>query len=265
MAHIDCSNSWTPESGDAAFVSHWPESTVDMRPDHLDAQVLAVEVYSRVCRTDFSKPGFCLIHVGSLIDSVSFRQLMVNITREMAAIHERLTGKSLKYLSAARFDQQTSTKPHLDGGPDESLIMLGYEPSGISAELEISDYTRCAFELGISPKEFMSRHNPMFRVGFELLRPYATPLRCFDPTSFQIVVINNSSAENDGQSWLGTLHTATIPHPDESKRRIINSTMIVPVPLNASDLISQPELQDFIHTTAVRRRGNDKTYLEDDL
>ena len=35
------------------------------------------------------------------------------------------------YLSMARFDQQETTKFHLDGAPAESLLMLGYEPSKI--------------------------------------------------------------------------------------------------------------------------------------
>lgn len=142
--------------------------------------------------------------------------------------------------------------------------MLGYEPSGIDAELEISDYTRCAHDLGISAKQFMDSYNPMFKTGFDLLRPYAHPLPCFDPSTYQIVVINNSSAPFDGQSWLGTLHTATILNPDDSKRRIINSTMIAPARTGSPDVIDDTDLQDFITTSLVRRKGYDRTHLEDD-
>jgi len=45
--------------------------------------------------------------------------MMVDLKRAMARVHESVTGNTLIYLSAARFDQQTTTKPHLDGGPDE--------------------------------------------------------------------------------------------------------------------------------------------------
>ena len=242
----------------------WSTEMICLVPDSLNSARIAENVYARVCRNDFSMPGFCVINVGASIDSVVFRRLMVDIKYEMAAIHERLAGNTLIYLSAGRFDQQSSTKPHLDGGPDESMLMLGYEPSGINAELEISDYTRCAFDLGIAPKEFMERHNPMFHSGFELLRPYAHPLRCFDPTVFQIVAINNSSTPIDGKSWLGTLHTATILNPDESKRRVINSTMIAPARIGTPDVITAVELHDFMTTSLVRRRGYDKTHLEDD-
>ena len=229
-----------------------------------DVSQLAVDVYERVCRTGFEQPGFCLVDLGADFGSQPLRQLMVKLKREMAAIHERRTNKTLIYLSAGRFDQQTTTRPHLDGGPDESMLMLGYEPTEIAAELEISDYTQCAASMELSPKEFMERHNPMFDAGFELLRPYAVPLRCFNPAVFQIVAINNSSASIDGNHWLGTLHTATILNPDESKRRIINSTMIAPAPIGSKDAISDQDVQDFVHTTVVRRKGYDKVHLEDD-
>lgn len=229
-----------------------------------DINQLAHDVYPRVCRTGFDQPGFCLIDLGADFGSQPLRQLMVDLKRGMAAIHERRTNKTLIYVSAGRFDQQTTTRPHLDGGPGESMLMLGYEPTEIAAELEISDYAKCAAHLGLSPKEFMDRHNPMFHAGFELLRPHATPVRGFNSAVYQILVINNSSAPIDGHHWLGTLHTATILDPDEAKRRIINSTMIAPAPIGSQDSISDQDLHDFVHTTLVRRKGYDKIHLEDD-
>ena len=90
--------------------------------------------------------------------------------------------------------------------------MLGYEPSTVGSEVEITDYARCAHELGLTPKEFMARHNPMFRSGYEMLRPYATRIPCFASGDYQIICINNSSAPYDPQGgrWQGTLHTAKI-------------------------------------------------------
>ena len=137
------------------------------------------------------------------MESVAFRQLMVDIKREMATIHGSRTDETLVYLSAIRFDQQESTKPHLDGGPEECFLMLGYEPSEISSELEISDYAKCAFDLGLSPKEFMAKHNPIFKSGQDLLGLYVTRVPCFSANSFQIVCINNSSApySANGTTW----------------------------------------------------------------
>ena len=65
-------------------------------------------------------------------------------------------------------------------------------------------------------------------------------------------------------AWQGTLHTATVDNPNESKRRIINSTMIVSGPVGSTELISPEEQRDFQQTDVVRRRGYDKPHLQDD-
>ena len=227
---------------------------------------LASDVYERVCRTDFSMPGFCLVNVEDCQDSMAFRQAMLELKLALAEVHKSKTGETLIYLSAARFDQQTSTKPHLDGGPEECFLMLGYEPSTVSSEVEITDYSRCAHELGLTPKEFMAKHNPMFRSGFEMLRPYATRIPCFASDHYQIICINNSSSPYDprGGLWQGTLHTAKILSPDESARRIINSTMIARAAFGSSDAISEQEIRDFVTNSIVHRKGYDKAHLDDD-
>ncbi len=239
---------------------------VCLRPKTLEAGAIAADIYGTTCRTGFEMPGFCVVNVGASMDSVQFRRLMVEIKREMAAIHASQKKQTLIYLSAGRFDQQESTKPHLDGGPQENLLMLGYEPSRIDSEIEMYDYARCAYDLGLSPQEFMARHNPMFAPGVRMLRPCATPVDCFDPGSFQIVCINNSYApfSSEGSLWQGVLHTAQIPHPDESRRRVINSTMIAPAPLGSEDVIGPEGVENFMHTSHLSRRGYDKPHLEDD-
>jgi len=231
----------------------WPRSAICLRPSSLDVRSIAAEIYRRTCRVDFDEPGFCVLNVGDEIDSVAFRQLMVDLKRAMAAIHESTTGKTLAYRSAARFDQQETTRPHLDGGPDETSLMLGYEPSAVDAELKISDYAQCAFDLGISPKAFMADYNPMFKPGYDLLRPYTTRVPCFSKTGYRIVCINNSCAPyaESQPAWQGTLHTATIPTPDDTISRVINSTMIASVPAGTADQIDAEELHDFVSTAAV--------------
>jgi len=226
-----------------------------MHPGALDVSSIASDVYRRTCRVTFDAPGFCVLNVGQDIDSVAFRRLMVDLKREMAAIHEEIAGSTLAYLSAARFDQQETTRPHLDGGPDECFLMLGYEPSAIDSEIEIADYAKCAFDLGLSPKDFMAEYNPMFRSGYEILRPYTTRLACFSRTDYQIICINNSCSpwSESRPAWQGTLHTATIPVPDESERRVIDSTMVASVTAGTPDTIDGDELNDFMTTLAVRR------------
>ena len=245
---------------------NWPREAICLRRESSDVESLAAELYHRTCRVDFDQPGVCVVELGPAIDSVGCRRLMVDLKRGMARIHEATTGRTLVYLSATRFDQQETTRPHLDGGPEECLLMLGYEPSAIESELETFDYARCAFDHGLSPQEFLAAHNPMFEAGQELLRSYSLRVPCFSRTEYRIVCINNSSAawSESEPAWQGVLHTATIPAPDESERRVVDSTMITPAPPGTPDAVDDDAMDDFVTTSVVRRRGHDKAHLEDD-
>lgn len=244
----------------------WTDEAICRRGDALEIPDLAAWAYKQTCRTDFSAPGFCLLQFGTDIDSRSLRGYMVQIKRVMAELYAEHTGRTLVYLSAGRFDQQESTRPHRDGGPEECFLMLGYEPSPVLSRIEISDSSRCAFDLGLTPADFLERYNPMFREGYERLRPYTTRLACFTPEIPQILLINNSCARfsRTEPAWQGTLHTATILAPDESRRRIINSTMIASAPAGTPDAISTTEQDEFRNSSIVRRRGYDKRHLQDD-
>jgi hypothetical protein len=238
----------------------WSRDSICLRDSSLDVTSIAAELYHLTCRANFDAPGFGVLSLDHHIDSVTCRQFMVDLKLEMAAIHETASGNALAYLSAGRFDQQLTTRPHLDGGPDECFLMLGYEPSAIDSELRIFDYAKCAFDLGLSPKEFMVRHNPMFRSGYDILLPYCSRISCFSPRDYQIICINNSTApySQSKPAWQGNLHTATILTPDESKRRVINSTMIASVPAGTSDAVDTEELNDFISTSVVHCQVSDK-------
>ena len=72
----------------------------------------------------------------------------------------------------ARFDQQETTKFHLDGAPEQSMLMLGYEPSRVVSRLFLADYTRAASDLGITPQLFLTEFNPMYRAEIEKLSPH---------------------------------------------------------------------------------------------
>ena len=246
--------------------TNWTPDSICLHKPNATAQTVAPSVYNKVCRKSFDAPGFCLLNVGSELDSHQFRQLMVDLKSEMSALHSSATDRTLHYLSAVRFDQQTTTKLHLDGGPEECFLMLGYEPSDVDSEVEMSDYSKCAFDNNMSPKDFMEQHNPMFGAGYNMLKPYTIRIPCFSANDYQIICINNSSAPYmpHGQAWQGVLHTATILAPDDSKRRVINSTMIASVPKGGVEPISDAEQQEFVSTSIVRRRGYDKTHLEDD-
>jgi hypothetical protein len=247
-------------------INNWAAEDVCLSADSNNLSDLAKKLYVRTCRTDFDAPGVCVVKFGPQCTSHILRQSMVKLKTEMASLHENARNETLVYLSAARFDQQTTTKPHLDGGPDESLIMLGYEPSGVTSNFTAFDYAKCAFDLGLSPKQFLVQHNPMFQAGHQLLQAYAIELPCFSSAECVVICINNSSApySENGAYWQGVMHTASVPYPDESQRRVVNSTMIASAPAGSRDEITEVEINAFLTTSSVRRRGYDKQHLDED-
>ncbi|MGE3313904.1 MAG: hypothetical protein AB7O26_02225 [Planctomycetaceae bacterium] len=236
-------------------------TSADLPDDRLSAAV-----YERVCRVNFDAPGFCLIDLGSASTSVALRSFMVALKRNLSAIHLQGASRELSYLSLGRFDQQVTTKLHRDGGPDECFLMLGYEPSEVASEVAISDYARCAHDLGLTPDRLLEQHNPMFGRGEEMLRPYTTCVECFSNQSHQILLVNNSSAPytSNGSAWQGTLHAAKILNPDDSRRRVVNSTMIASVAAGTPESVPLEEQADFVTTNIVRRRGYQTEHLADD-
>ncbi|HEX5000019.1 MAG TPA: hypothetical protein VFY29_17490 [Terriglobia bacterium] len=243
----------------------WPADSICLSTSSYDLPSLASTVYSRVCRVELSAPGFCLVKIEASVSSQEFRRLMVDLKIAMSAVHEKSTGNMLICLSGLRADQQNSTRLHLYGGPDESLLILGYEPSEVDSSIAVADYASSAADLGMSPKAYMEQHNPIFQSEEELLRPYISGVPCFSPGAFQILVVNNSSAPFDHVAWQGALHQATIPFPDEAKRRIIDSMLIASAPPGSDDVVSPDEMREFMSTSSVRRRTYDRPDLDDDV
>ena len=132
-------------------------------------QAIAEKVYQLVWRSDFTGPGFCLLDAGAGVDSHALRAWMVSLKGRLSEVAVLRGGPPFAFRSLARFDQQETTKFHLDGGPDQSMLMLGYEPSGVHSRLFLADYSRAASDLGIIPQRFLRDFNPMYRRGEELL------------------------------------------------------------------------------------------------
>lgn len=207
----------------------------------LDSPVVgdvAGRVYQAVFRRDFTVPGFALVRVAFPVSSSRLRRLMVELKTALGGRFAGETGRGLAFTSAARFDQQVTTRFHLDGSPPEAILLLGYEPSAVPSELAIADYTRAAHEWGIQPADLLANSNPMFADHARRLIPYVTRVEGFDPAAAQLLVVNNGSLPyREGRTnLLGVMHQATIPRPMPDRLRVVNSTMIVPDDLGVPPL-----------------------------
>lgn len=110
----------------------------------------------------------------------------------------------------------------------------------------MADYSRCAHEMGITPDEFLEEFNPMYEKGLEKLAPFVTQVREFDESSFQILIINNSSnpLSEGNRKWQGVLHSATVA--DDTAPRIINSTCVAPAGFSETTLVGPAQVADFL-------------------
>lgn len=210
-------------------------------------------ILDAVWRFDFSAPGFCLLDLGPAVDSHQLRSRMLDLKERLSEVGSRQCGVCFAYRSLGRFDQQETTKFHLDGAPDQSLLMLGYESSKVRSRLSLADYSRCAHDLGIEPKRFLDELNPMYRKGAELLARYVTELPQPKEGHARILLINNSSLPyTDARSNpLGVLHKAEIINPDESERRIVNSIMLA---AGVPEEIDEETLRSFVATEEISQK-----------
>jgi hypothetical protein len=216
-------------------------------------QAAAKKVFELVWRFDFAAPGFCVLDIDPGVDSYTLRSWMVDWKLRLSEISIRLGGKPLLFRSMARFDQQVTTKFHLDGAPAQSMLILGYEPSRVDSRLFLADFTRAACDLGITPERFLKDFNPMYRKGEELLARYVTELPQPGDGHSRILVINNGSLpfSEDRTNPLGVMHKAIIVAPDEAERRIVNSTMLV---TEGDDEISAEKQLEFVSTDRISQK-----------
>ncbi|MBX9694285.1 MAG: hypothetical protein K2Z81_18010 [Cyanobacteria bacterium] len=195
------------------------------------------------------QPGFALIRLAKNESSIGQRKKIIELKEGLSELLNDERGETLAWFNLTRFDQKNTTKPHRDGAPSESMLILGYEPTLVESRITISDYSRCANELGITPNQFLLDFNPMYEKGLELLAPHTTSLSEFDQSAFQILVINNSVSEfcQSRRLWQGVLHNASVI--DRPSPRIINSTCAFPLTNESQESIGEKELNKFLQSS----------------
>jgi hypothetical protein len=199
---------------------------------------VARAVADRVLRSDLDRPGFALLDLGPDDTPPAFRNRLLRLASALDDESIRRFGRSLRLLSVDRFDQQATTLPHRDGGPDDSVLMLGYEPTPVLSRLLLLDSAHAALDHGLTPREFLARFNPMVLRGDPILLPYTAEAVPFDGAHYRIAVINNGLS--------GVLHQATVVQPQPGKSRPINSLMLAGAEPHASPLLSADALRAFV-------------------
>jgi hypothetical protein len=214
---------------------------------------LAGLIYNKVLRTDFNEPGFVVIDFGVAFTSEKLRACMVQLKEDLSQIHINKSGQQLCYQWMGRFDQQESTKFHIDNAADQSFLMLGYEPTVIKSKLFFADYVQLIQSMNISGDEYFEIFNPMFTDGEKLLSPFITEIKEFNEETYKIILMNNSNT-NKTNKTLGVFHKAEIIEKDETKQRVINSVMLYSSNVGEIETYSKESQQNFIYTSEISKR-----------
>jgi len=186
------------------------------------------EIHNAVWRQDLTEPGFYWFDAG-VVDSHQLRRKMIEISKVF-------TG--LEVYSMSRFNQQNTTKFHLDGGPIPNILVLGYEPSKVKSRLFLADHPCAANDLQVDPKALVSK--AMFGKD-EGLQPYVTELPQPEEGHSYILFINNDAV-------LGVMHKAEI-EKNPAEFRMVNSIMLAPLEGDQSRYTDE-DLKEYITTDA---------------
>jgi hypothetical protein len=181
---------------------------------------------------------------------------MVSLKNKLSQMHMEKFGQKLMFQWMGRFDQQETTKFHLDNAADQSFLMLGYEPTVIASKLYFADYVQFANSLNISGEEYFEKYNPMFTDGEKLLKPYIVEIEGFRVDTYKIVLMNNSNTNKQDET-IGVFHKAEILQKDLTKERVINSTMIYSGNIEDKESFSDEQQQDYITTKRISKNRND--------
>jgi hypothetical protein len=213
---------------------------------------VADRAFALVWRVDFTAPGFCLLEAGAGVDSHTLRSWMVEVKERFSEMAVRCGQGPFGFRSLGRFDQQETTKFHLDGAPERSVLLLGYEPSRVRSRLTLADYSRAAFDLGLTPQEFLREHNPMYRRGEVALARHVTELPPPAEGRGRLLLINNSTLPftEARTNPLGVMHRAEILNPTPAERRVVNSAMLVV----GADEVGREQQEEFVRTEKISQR-----------
>ncbi|GEQ85109.1 hypothetical protein ULMS_06170 [Patiriisocius marinistellae] len=223
-----------------------------MKTQEINIKPLAKQCFKKVFRTTTEAPGFMhLVFDKKQLTPYQFRSIMIDLKKELSALNVSKFNKKLSYHWLVRFDQQVNTPFHVDNAADQSILLLGYEPSDIESELQLADYHKYANKAYNTQEDYFNRFTPIFKEDDALLKPFTSKIKSYDNTHYSIVIINNSNPKSNLET-LGLFHKAVILNKDLSKSRIVNSMVLNVV---STDEITEDEKKEsiFLNSTVISK------------
>lgn len=200
---------------------------------------IAEKSFNAVFRTTTEAPGFMHLVFSEELTPYQFRSILTELKKELSALTVSKFNKKLDYHWLVRFDQQVNTPFHVDNAADQSILMLGYEPSEVESELQIADYHAYA-ETCTTPEDYYNKFTPVYKDEERFLKPFTSIIKTVDSYKYSVVIMNNSSPKPNVDT-LGVFHKAHILNKALSKSRIVNSMVLNVV---ATDKVTEDEKKE---------------------
>ena len=121
------------------------------------------KVFSSVFRKNHEEPGFIILSFEKDMNSKLLRKHMFEIKEALSKKCQDKFNEKLDFYWLGRFDQQKNTKYHRDNAPENSYLMLGYEPTTVESKLSFADYHKFIAKNNIPTDKYYEFYNPMFK------------------------------------------------------------------------------------------------------
>lgn len=213
---------------------------------------IAKKSFQDVFRTTTETLGFMsLVFNKKEITPYHFRSIMIDLKKELSKLSVSTFNKKLSYHWLVRFDQQVNTPFHVDNAADQSILLLGYEPSAIDSELHLADYHAFANKVFKTPEDYYNKFTPVFKEDEDMLMPFTSKIKIAEKDHYSIVIINNSSPKANVDT-LGVFHKALIINQDLNKSRIVNS-MVLNVVSTDKDTKDEENEHRFLNSNLISK------------
>lgn len=207
-------------------------------------------IFDVVLRHSTDKPGFFYKDLGSNLVSTSFRLLMLELKEQLSELCTVRRDKQINYQWMSRANHKNSSNFHIDSAPEESVLILGYEPTIVESKVYLADYTKFLEEKGLAAQDyFRNSINGNFAPNDDELTPYVSELTPFPKDHYRLVIINNSRSY--GQKSYGVFHRGEVQKNINQKDRIVNAVMIAVCEMGVEESCSEFMISDFAKTDLV--------------
>lgn len=178
------------------------------------------DLHRDVLRRSLDARGWAYLELGADMDRRRMREAMRAVADGLSRTEQQLHARGLAPTALTQFDQGETTPFHVDGGPDESVLILGYEPTPRVSVLRVACLPTCAAARGDSPRAFLAAFPRGIPADHASVRAHAAEVTIHS-ARWPIVVLCNSVAD-PGEGWLGVLHQAELAAEPRGER-VVNT------------------------------------------